>query len=175
MDNSGNFPIQEKSNDIKIPQIKYRKVSYIESDKVFTGDITPIPTVLFSYLDKCELKVFGLIMRRIRENGTCVMRAEAISKYLAMSRISVTNALMRLKKMGIVNYQTYGKDKNKTINFETIQKLHEILKDRKPGAEVAMRRKMMNTSIERIPESILSYLEKNYTWHDDPDEDEEYD
>lgn len=171
---ANNFPIQEKANDIKIPQIKYKRVAYIESDKVFTGDITPIPSVLVDYLDKCELRIFAIVLRSIREKGFCIIRMEDIAKVLNISFVSASSAMTRLKKMGIIEYSSYGKRKDKSINFATVQRLSEILQDKKLGAAAALRKKVNHSNINRLSQSALDYLEKNYSWNDDPLEDEEY-
>lgn len=171
---ANNFPIQEKVDDIKIPQIKYRKVAYVDADKVFTGDITPIPSVLVDYLDKCELRIFAIILRSIRGKSFCITRVEDIAKALNISFVSASSALTRLKKMGIIEYASYGKRKDKSINFDTVQKLHEILHDKKLGAASVLRKKVGSTNINKLPNSALEYLERNFTWSNDPLEDEEY-
>lgn len=173
--NVNNFPIQEKVDDIKIPQIKYRKVSYIDADKVFTGDIVPIPSVLIDYLDKYELKAFSIVLRQIRETGHCIVRLESMAKNLDVSYVSISAAMTRLKKMGIIDYHPYGRNREKTINFNTIQILHDFLKDAKPGATSALRKKAANSNINKLPDTAIKYIETNYRWHDDPLEDEEYD
>ena len=61
-------PISDEDGTVVMPKIQYKAVKYVDSEKKFEGEITPIPSVLIEYLDKVELKVFAHIMRQLREN-----------------------------------------------------------------------------------------------------------
>lgn len=170
-----NTPIAESDDEIKIPKIRYKQVAYVEaSDKVFNGDITPIPSVLIEYLNKTELQTFAIILKQIREHGYCIMRIETMAAYLGVSRVSLANTTSRLKSMGILNYDSYGKRRNRTINFEAIQKLHDLLNGRKPGAAPALRKRVKSKDINKLSDSDIKFIENHFTWHEDEDEDEEY-
>lgn len=168
--------INEEDGEIKIPTIKYRQVAYVEaSDKVFQGEVTPIPSVLIEYLNKTELQTFAVILKQIREHGYCIMRIETMASYLDVSKVSLANTMTKLKSMGFLCYNQYGKRKNRTINFDTIQKLSKLLQDRKPGAAPALRKRVKSKDINKLNDSDIKFIETKYTWHNDIDEDEEYD
>lgn len=176
MKSTKNIPIAEGNDEIKIPKIRYKQVAYVEaSDKVFNGDITPIPSILIEYLNKTELQTFALILKQIRDHGYCIMRIETMKTYLGMSHVSLANTMSKLKSMGIINYDQCGKRKNRTINFDAIQKLQDLLKGRKPGAAPALRKRIKSKDISKLSEADIKFIDTYYTWHDDPDEDEEYD
>lgn len=165
----------EADGEIQIPTIKYRQVAYVEaSDKVFQGEVTPIPTVLIEYLNKTELQTFAVILKQIREHGYCIMRIETMASYLGVSKVSLANTMTKLKSMGIINYNQFGKRRNRTINFDTVQKLSTLLQNRKPGATPALRKRVKSKDINKLTDSDIKFIETQYTWHNDIDEDEEY-
>lgn len=170
-----NPTIREGEYEIRIPKVSYKQVACVEAaNKVFQGDITPIPSVLIEYLSKTELQTFAIILKQIREHGYCIMRIEGIASYIGVSRVSLANTMSRLKSMGLICYDNCGKRRNRTINFDVIQKLNDLLKDRKPGATAALRKKVKTKNIEELSDSDIQLLDTNYTWHNNEDEDEEY-
>ena len=168
-------PIKEGENEIQMPAIQYHKVATIESQQVFTGSITPIPSVLIEYLDKTELKVFSIVLKHQRENGVCYVRLPTIAAQLKMTPTSIFNATSRMKSMGILKYENKGRRRNKMINFQAIQALNDLLLELKPGATINLRQKIKNKNVENITASIQTYLNDNFGYTGDPIEDEEYD
>lgn len=175
MDLKQQLPITDSDDGVRMPTIRYKTMASIGSEKVFTGEVVPIPAVLIEYLDKVELKVFSIILKHIREHGVCYIRIETLAKNLDVTPVSIANATSRLRKMNIVKYNTRGRKREKTINFEAIQKLGDYLKNKKPGAITALRKKNGLQDIEKISPYIIEVINAKYSWHDDPEEDEEYD
>ena len=175
MKSTENMPISEGDNEIRIPKIRYKQVAYVdEANSVFNGDVTPIPSVLIEYLSKTELQTFAVIIKQIREHGYCIMRLETMATYLGLSRVSLANTISKLKSMGILSYDQYGKRKKRIVNFDTIQKLHDVLRDRKPGAAAALRKRVKIKNINNLSDMDIKFLDNNFSWHDDPEEEEEY-
>ena len=65
--------------------------------------------------------------------------------------------------MGIITQDHEGRRKLKKINFNTIQKLNDILKDRLPGAARAFRNEMGDQNINNPKEIALELLDIKYT------------
>lgn len=154
--------------------IRYKTTANIGSEKVFTGSIVPIPSVLIEYLDKTELKIFAIVLKQIRERGICYLRVESMAKNLGVTPASISNATSRLRKMGILEYASHGKKREKIINFNAVKMLDDLMKDKKPGAVTALRKKNGLQNIGQTSQYNINYINNNYSWHDDPDEDEEY-
>lgn len=174
MDFTQQLPIQDGDSGVKIPMIRYKTTADIGADKVFTGSVVPIPSVLVEYLDKTELKIFAIVLKQIRERGICYLRVESIARNLGLTAASISNATSRLRKMGILTYVPYGKKREKIINFNAIQMLEDLMRDKKPGAIPALRKRNNLQNIEQTCQRNIDFINKNYSWHDDPDEDEEY-
>lgn len=175
MDLKQQLPITDSDDGVRMPTIRYKTMASVGSEKVFTGEVVPIPAVLIEYLDKVELKVFSIILRHTREHGVCYIRIETLAKNLDVTPVSIANATSRLRKMNIIKYNSRGRKREKTINFEAIQKLGDYLKDKKPGATIALRKKNGLQDIEKISPYVIEVINAKYSWHDDPEEDEEYD
>lgn len=174
MDLKQQLPITDSDDGIRLPTIRYKTTANVGSEKVFTGNVVPIPSVLIEYLDKVELKVFSIILKHIREHGVCYVRIETLAKNLGVTAVSIANATSRLRKMGIIKYDNRGRKKEKSINFQAIQKLEDYCKDKKPGAITALRKRNGLQSIENISQYVIEVINAKYSWHDDPEEDEEY-
>lgn len=175
MDYNQKLPIQDDDSGVKIPMIQYKTVAHIVPDEVFTGSIVPIPSVLVEYLDKTELKIFAIVLKQIRERGICYLRVESIAKNLGLTTVSISNATSRLRRMGIMEYVPHGKKREKIINFEAIKKLGDFLADKKPGAAPALRKKSGLQNIGQISQNNIDFVNQYYSWHEDLEEDEEYD
>ena len=163
-----------ENGGIEMPVIKYKKVPQVDSEKVFNGDVTPIPDVLVEYLDKTELKIFAVILKQWRHNGCCVMRLSTLGKILQLTSVSINGAVSRLRSMGLIYYEIYGRKRNKKIDFEVIQYLNDLLAEKKIGAATALRKKAKNKNIMSLPPTTLQYLERNFGYSDDKTENEEY-
>lgn len=175
MDLKQQLPITDSDDGIRMPIIRYKTTANVGSEKVFTGNVVPIPSVLIEYLDKVELKIFSIILKHIREHGVCYVRIGTMARNLGVTPVSIANATSRLRKMGILEYTNRGKKREKSINFNAIQKLEDYLKDKKPGAASALRKKNGLQNVENISQYVIEVINAKYSWHDDPEEDEEYD
>ena len=58
---------------IEVPQIDYKVVADVTMQKVFTGRITPIPTVLVHFLRPVELLFVSTIIEEIVLHGECTL------------------------------------------------------------------------------------------------------
>ena len=167
-------PIAEDDGAVVMPVIQYKKVQYIDSEKKFEGEVVPIPSVLIEYLDKVELKVFAHILRQTRRRGACVARLMTMGNQMQLSNVTIANATSRLRQMGFIYYENAGHKRNKKIDFNVIQSLNDMLKDMKPGAITALRKKAKNKHVQHIPPTVLEYVQTNFGYSDDDIENEEY-
>ena len=167
-------PISDEDGTVVMPKIQYKAVKYVDSEKKFEGEITPIPSVLIEYLDKVELKVFAHIMRQLRENGACIVRLQTMGTQMQLSNVTIANATSRLRQMGFIYYENAGHKRNKKIDFDAIQSLNDLLKDMKPGAIIALRKRAKNKNVQHIPPTILEYIQTNFAYNEDDVENEEY-
>ncbi len=161
---------------IAVPDIKYKMVPEVGQKAQFTGTCVPIPAVLLEYLDRSELRLFGILLMVHRRTGKCTMRLPDLGKQMGMTHITVSKLMKKLQGMGIISLASgYGRRRNKVIHFDAIQKLHDYLEDMKPGAASALRKKMKSKNVAEIPPSIDLYMRSNYAYSDDEVENEEYD
>ena len=129
----------------------------------FIGDLVPIPLVLIDYLSASEIRVFARILSQLKNHSTCQIRRKTLAKELGVSETTITTVLNSLESIGIITQDHEGRRKLKKINFNTIQKLNDILKDRLPGAARAFRNEMGDQNINNPKEIALELLDIKYT------------
>lgn len=169
------MPIIELDGELRLPIVEYQTVISVRDDTVFSGRTTPMPEVLFEYLSGSEIKVLSIILKQHREHGCCIIRTTAMAKAIGITHISIANILTKLKKMGIVHYETSGKKRNKVIDWGTIDVLDKMSAKWKPGGLAALRKKLKDKNINRIVPDNYRDIRSQFEINDDPFENEEYD
>lgn len=165
----------DRPDEIAVPSISYKLVSEVGQQTQYKGACVPFPTVLLEYLDNAELKLLGLLLRTRRETGRCTASLKDLSKGMGITHIALSKITVRLQKMGIIVMATgFGRKRDKQICFENIQKLSDYLENMRPGAAVALRKKMKEKDISNIPPSIDLHMKANYAYSEDEVENEEY-
>lgn len=138
--------ILDSNNGVILPVVRYKTYAHISQEVAFKGAVTPVPNSLITYLKGSELKIFMLILSELRSHAICYLSQSQIGEMIGITNISVSHIMKGLVDMGLI---IYGYDKNakrnnrkKSINFEAIAKLDEILKDAKPECVVKFREKV---------------------------------
>lgn len=168
-------PIIEIDGEVRLPIVEYQTVVSIRDDAVFTGRTIPMPESLFEYLSGSEMKVFSIILKHHREHGCCIVKTTAMAKAIGVTHISIANTLTKLKKMGIIHYETAGKKRDKIIDWDTISVLDQMSAKWKSGGLTALRKKIKDKNINRIVPDNYRDIRAKFEISDDPLENEEYD
>lgn len=132
------------------------------ADQQFVGDLVFVPNVLIKYLTSSELRIFTIILGQLKDHATSIIRRKSIAAELGVSQVTVSNAMASLESMGIVIQKKHGNRKYKNINFEVIQVLNDLLKDKEPGAARMLRSRMGDRNIMKINEELKAELEIKY-------------
>lgn len=166
--------LDEMEDEIVIPNIKYRRVPYINGINIYKGDVIPIPCVLMEYLTYSEVRVLYVILSTIKKTGNCFLRCITIAKMLGLTQQSVNITLKNMKSMGIIKINGNKKmTKEIIINFDMINKLAEFVDGYNPGALAALRKKAKIKSFESFNLSDKEMLDEKFLDHDE-EEYEEY-
>ena len=167
-------PIIEGDGEVKLPRVKYKTVTVVREETVFSGRTMPMPMVLFEYLTASEMKVFAIILRHHREHGCCIIKTTAMAKIVGVTHISIANIMTKLKNMGIIYYEIAGKKRDKIIDWSTIEVLDKMSEKWKAGGLTALRKKLKDKNINRIVPSQYKDIRAQYEINNDPTENEEY-
>ncbi len=169
-----NSPIIEDDGELILPKAEYQTVINIRGEKVFSGRTMPLPVVMIEYLLENELKIFSFILKLHREYSCCLLGVRQMATAIGITYVGVSSCLSRMQHMNIIYQEPVGRQRNKIINWEAIQAFDDVVKDMKNGAAIAIRRKAKDRPIDSLPESILREVRAQFSIHDDPVENEEY-
>lgn len=170
-------PGKVQLTDLKVPDIEYKVVAQSVLKTAFTGNVTPIPTVLIFYLNPDELLVAATIIQETMENGVCSLRKKAMGIRLKLTLRTITEALYHLKKMGIVRQMGRGWNYRWAIDYSAVQHLNDLLVNEDRGIYRRLRGKCKLKNIKNINKDDLGKAYDRYVLppnHDIEDE-EEYD
>lgn len=154
-------------NRFNISGVEIKRQYYVDvaiyQEQKFIGDLTSIPSVLIDYLNSSELKVFARIFRQIKTSDMCIIKRSSMALELGVSPVTITSTMNSLESMGFITQCYEGRRKYKKINFDAIQYLNDLLKDRLPGAAHAFRKAMEDRDVRKPRETALAILDLKYT------------
>lgn len=148
---------------IILPVVKYQTYAQITQDVAFKGAVTPMPSSLITYLKGSELKVFLLILSEIRNHAMCYFSQSEMGDMMGLTNISVSNIMRGLVEMGLVVYgydkKAKRNSKKKSINFDAVTKLDELLKNAKPECIHAFREKVGFHNVTCFTDEQLAWFD----------------
>lgn len=170
-------PQRLQEMDISIPGIEYKVVAQPILNKVFTGNVTVIPTVLIFYLRNQELKIVATIIQETMECGVCSLNSKQFAVRNSMFIQTVYTVLNNLKKMGIVYEDRKGWEVLRAIDFEAVQHLNDLVAVEDRGVYIRLRK---HAKFRNISKLTRKDVEKCYDLRilppdHDIEEEEEYD
>ena len=173
------FDPSKDSNEIVMPKIQYEIVATVNMETKFTGNVTPIPTVLIHFLNHSELKVFSMIMDATYKTGKCTLMITDMAKILCSSAPTIGNILSSMRRRGLIFEEPYGRGSRKArmINIKAIQHLNDILEGEDPGIFSRISRATRKYNIQNLTKEDIrnAYDNKILPPDHDPAEEEEYD
>lgn len=171
----------DKTKEIKVPRVKYEVVAKIDMETAFTGEVTPIPTVLIHYLSHLELRIISVIMEDTYRYGECDQTVKELARRLCLTPPSVSHSLNSLRKRELMIESPNGlrgAGRIRKLNFKTIQHLCDLLEGEDPatysriGNAIRRKKSLMNVTKEDILKAYDKYV---LPPEHDPAEEEEYD
>jgi len=174
------FDPRKKIQDIVMPEFKYVVMAEVEMKPQFTGEITPMPTVMLFFLSQLELKVFSIILEDYYRKGTCDMTIKQMSVKILRNFPCISRVLGSLRQRGLLLEAPCGLPgarKSRIINFKAIQHLNDLVQDEDPGVYSRIRRATRKTNILNLTKEDIrnGYDNKVLPPDHDPEEEEEYD
>lgn len=171
---------QVRQNTLVMPEISYEVVANTEMKEVFTGEITPMPTALIFYLNHVELMIVTVLMDEMMKNGGCSLAVKDIAKRICVTDVTINNAMVSLRKSGLLIEKKNGMKGNgkiRSVNYEALQHLNDVLEGENPGIYARIRRNMRKRNILNITKEDVwkAYNNKILPPEHDPIEEEEYD
>lgn len=163
-----------------MPKIRYETIATIDMETKFTGEITPVPTVLIYIMTPLELKVITTIMQETYLNGRCLMTMKEMSIRFNCTYAAVQTVLSNLRRRSILLEEPSGNGgagKNRMLNFKAIQHINDLVQGEDPGVyarikSIIIRRDILTLTKEDIRKG---YDNKVLPPGHDPVEEEEYD
>lgn len=165
---------------LSTPKVRYEVMAIVEEEKVFTGDVVPVPRFMIYYLNKNELLVAISIMEDVRNYGECWMTYRNFAKRLKISITAFSNSLKNLRRLGIVK-ESAGRFRSRGVKLEVdyaaLQHLNDLVEGENPDVFELIRKISRKTVIKNISKAdILKAYNNNILPPDhDPAEEEEYD
>lgn len=168
------------SNQLVLPRIEYEIVASLETDVKYTGPVTPLPTILYFLLSSLELRVLAVILNETYKNGKCNLSLDDISKHSFISVQSTSGVMKKLRHFGIVMETedgVAGLKRFRTVNFETIQRLSDLMEGEDIGVCPRLRQRCRKRNWNNITKEDIqeAYDNRLLPPGHDPEEEEEYD
>lgn len=162
---------------IAVPKMEYRVVKDPVLETAFTGNVTVLPTVLLFYLKPGELRLVATIMQEIMEKGECILTTKQFCLRLQITLPTYRTYIHNLLKMHIVSQKRSGWQFNRSIDFDSVQHLDDLLNAEDRGVYVRLRKRCKNKNINNITQEDLGRIYDQYVLppDHDPEEEEEYD
>ena len=173
------FNPAKKYDSIVMPKIKYEIVATAEMKTKFTGEITPIPTVLLYILSYNELKLFSAIMDSHYKYGKCTLTMDELAMRMRSTRPSINSALCTMRTRGLLLEEPYGRGNRKArmLNFKAIQHISKLVDGEDPRIYARIASSTRKTDIMSLTKEDIRNAYDNKVLHPDhdPAEEEEYD
>lgn len=163
---------------IQIPRVEYKVSANVTTDMVFTGKITPLPTVLVHFLRPDELRYFSVVMEEILERGECILNTKQFSLKMSVSKPTVYECKRNLLKMGLLNEEKLsGNRRRLSVNWLAVNILDDLVDGEDNAIMSRIRKATQKVKIENMTRKDIerAYDERVLPPDHDPREEEIYD
>ena len=169
-----------KQQEIVMPKINYSVIATVDTEPKFTGEITPIPTILIHFLTHTELKIFSIILEDTYRKGQCCLTVQEIAVRIATTAATISTSLYRMRMRDLLLETPNGlrgSGKIRSINFKALQYLNDLVDGEDPGIYSRIARATLKKSILSLTKEDIrnAYDNKVLPPDHDPAEEEEYD
>lgn len=163
---------------IEVPQIDYKVVADVTMQKVFTGRITPIPTVLVHFLRPVELLFVSTIIEEIVLHGECTLTTMEFTQRVGVAAPTIYIAKTSLRRMGLLQEERLTNKRYRyCINWVAVNKLESLTVNEPHAIMTLIRKATQKNVIENLTKDDVrkSYTERVLPLGHDPREEETYD